>query len=112
MTIILSSEFGIILDENYKLIGESRKDIAVLDLSPLTRKVDEISLLANELIKSLDPSTAPIMSRPRREGIHRIAGTLNNLIIGFTIGALIFTLSIFLFIAKTNPSLIQNLFGG
>lgn len=112
MAILISPEFEIILDENYKLVGEARKDVAILDLTSLTRKVDEISSLSNELIKSLDPSTAPMLSRPRREGVYRTAGLFNNIVIGFVIGALLFTLGIIVFIAKTNPSLIQTLFGG
>ena len=112
MTIIISTEFEIILDEDYKIIGEARKDIAVLDLAPITKKINEINMLSNELIKSLDPNTAPIKSRPRREGVYRTAGILTNTVIGFILGALIFSLSVLVFISKTDPSIIQALFGG
>ncbi len=112
MTILISPEFEIILDENYKLIGEARKDIAILDLTPLTKRVEEISILADELVKSLDPNTSPLLSRSRREGVYSTAGILNNIVIGFVIGALVFSLGVTIFIANTNPSLFQMLFGG
>ena len=112
MTIIISTEFEIILDENYKIIGEARKDITTLDLTPITKKVKEITMLSNELIKSLDPNTVPVKSRPGREGVYKTAGILTNTAIGFILGALIFSLAALVFISKTDPSIIQALFGG
>jgi len=113
MTIQISPKFRIILDENYKLVGEAREDVAILDIESLEEKVNEVELLAKELLSSLNPDTAPLISsRSRREGIYKTAGILSNTVLGFTIGCLIFTLIMLLYIMKSNPELLSTLFGG
>ena len=113
MAIQISPKFGIILDENYKLVGKAREDVAILDIGPLEEKVEEVELLAKELLSSLNPDTSPLISsRSRREGIYKTAGILSNTVLGFTIGCLIFTLIMLLYIMKSSPELLRILFGG
>jgi tetrahydromethanopterin S-methyltransferase subunit B len=112
-TIQISPEYGIILDEDYKLVGEAREDVAIIDIGPLEEKVEEVELLAEELLSSLNPDTAPLIaSKKRREGIYKTAGILGNTVLGFTIGCLIFTLLMLLYVMSQSPELLKSIFGG
>jgi len=113
VTIIISPGQRIILDENYKLIGEARKDVALLNIEPLEKAVEEVELLSEEILSSLNPQTAPLISsRSRREGIYVTAGILSNMVLGFVIGCLIFTVIVLLFAMKQSPELLRRIFGG
>lgn len=97
MTIVISSRMNIILDEDYRLIGEARTDVAYLNLEPLAKAVNELDLLSRELLASLDPKSSPLIStRPGRGGLYRYAGLLSNIALGFLIGSLVFSLIIIL----------------
>jgi tetrahydromethanopterin S-methyltransferase subunit B len=97
VAILISSSMNVVLDEDYRLIGEARSDAAYLNLSPLSKIVDELDLLSRELLLSLDPKSPPIISsRPGRGGLYRSAGLLSNIALGFLIGSLIFSLIILL----------------
>jgi|YelNatPaOPRAMG01_1025707.scaffolds.fasta_scaffold115089_2 tetrahydromethanopterin S-methyltransferase subunit B len=99
MAILISSRMNVVLDEDYRLVGEARSDVAYLNLSPLSKIVDELDLLSRELLLSLDPKSSPLISsRPGRGGLYRNAGLLSNIALGFLIGSLIFSL-IILFIS-------------
>ncbi|MGP3666918.1 MAG: tetrahydromethanopterin S-methyltransferase subunit MtrB [Candidatus Bathyarchaeota archaeon] len=113
MPAIISQDYNIILDENYMLIGEARRDIAILDIEPLTRKVEELDLLSLELLSSLDPSTQPLISsRPRRSEVYKMAGRLTNVVIGFVIGNVVFALFMLTYLALTKPEIFKIIFGG
>lgn len=102
-TIIISPELDVILDAENKVVGEARTDIAILDISPLEKKIAELELLADELINSLNPKTAPLISsRPRREGLYLKAGFLSNMVLGFLIGLAIFSLGAITYLALTG----------
>lgn len=97
MTIIISSRVNVVLDEDYKLIGEARPDVAYLNLEPLAKAVNELDLLSKELLISLDPKSSPLIStRPGRSGLYRNAGLLSNIALGFLIGSLVFSLIVLL----------------
>lgn len=99
MTVLISSRMNIVLDEDYKLIGESRSDVAYLNLSSLSKIIDELDLLSRELLLSLNPKSSPLISsRPGRNGLYRNIGLLSNIALGFLIGSLVFSL-IILFIS-------------
>ncbi|MDH5816223.1 MAG: tetrahydromethanopterin S-methyltransferase subunit B [Candidatus Nezhaarchaeota archaeon] len=106
-TIIISPEFDVILDAENKIIGEARKDVALLDVSVIEKKIAELELLADELVNSLNPKTAPLISaRPRREGLYLKAGFLSNMVMGFLIGLATFSLGIFTYFALTGQTTI------
>ncbi|MCS7139230.1 MAG: tetrahydromethanopterin S-methyltransferase subunit B [Candidatus Nezhaarchaeota archaeon] len=109
-TIIISPDLDVILDAENKIVGEARTDVAILDLSPIERKIVELELLADELVNSLNPKTQPLISsRPRREGLYLKAGFLSNMVIGFLIGLLAFGMGLIAYIALTEPTLISKL---
>ena len=111
--ILISPSENIILDENYFLIGESRRDISVLDLAPIEKRIDQLELLSMELLSALDPSTQPLISsRPRRSGIYKTAGFLSNLALGFILGCAAFTLAILIYLAWSSPETLSLLVGG
>ncbi len=113
MAILISPKYRIILDEEFKLIGEARKDVAILDLEPLKKKVEDVELLAEELISSLNPETAPLIaSRNRREGVYKSAGILGNMVIGFLAGCLLFSLIMLFYVALHRPEILISIFGG
>ncbi|TDA36055.1 tetrahydromethanopterin S-methyltransferase subunit B [Candidatus Nezhaarchaeota archaeon WYZ-LMO8] len=102
-TIIISPELNVILDAENKIVGEARTDVAILDVSVLEKKIAELELLADELVNSLNPKTAPLIStRPRREGLYLKAGFLSNMVMGFLIGLAIFSLSVVTYFALTG----------
>ncbi|MEM0217407.1 MAG: tetrahydromethanopterin S-methyltransferase subunit B [Candidatus Nezhaarchaeales archaeon] len=102
-TIIISPELNVILDAENKIVGEARTDVAILDVSVLEKKIAELELLADELVNSLNPRTAPLIStRARREGLYIKAGFLSNMVMGFLIGLAIFSLSIVTYFALTG----------
>lgn len=102
-TIIISPELDVILDAENKVVGEARADVAVLDVSPLEKKIAELELLADELVNSLNPKTAPLIStRPRREGLYIKAGFLSNMVIGFLIGLVAFSLGVVAYLTLTG----------
>lgn len=104
-TIIISPELDVILDAENKVIGEARTDVAVLDVSPLEKKIAELELLADELVNSLNPKTAPLISsRPRREGLYFKAGFLSNMVVGFLVGLAIFSLSVITYFALIDQA--------
>lgn len=106
-TIIISPELDVILDAENKVVGEARTDVAVLDVSPLEKKIAELELIADELVNSLNPKTAPLISsRPRREGLYLKAGFLSNMVIGFLIGLAVFSLGIMVYLALTGQATI------
>ena len=99
MTVLISSRMNIVLDEDYKLIGEARSDVAYLNLYPLSKIIDELDLLSRELLLSLNPKSPPLISsRPGRNGLYRNIGLLSNVALGFLIGSIVFSL-IILFIS-------------
>ncbi|RLF11903.1 MAG: tetrahydromethanopterin S-methyltransferase subunit B [Thermoprotei archaeon] len=109
-TIIISPDLDIILDAENKVIGEARSDVAILDITPLEKKVAELELLAEELVNSLNPKTSPLISsRPRREGLYFKAGFLSNMVLGFIIGLALFSLGIIVYIVFTQPELLSSL---
>ena len=109
-TIIISPDLDIILDAENKIIGEARSDIAILDVTPLEKKIAELDLLAEELVSSLNPKTSPLIaSRPGREGLYLKAGFLSNMVLGFLIGLLLFSLGVVAYMALTEPTLISKL---
>lgn len=102
-TIIISPVLNVILDAENKIVGEARTDVAILDVSVLEKKIAELELLADELVNSLNPKTAPLIStRPRREGLYLKAGFLSNMVMGFLIGLAIFSLSVVTYFALTG----------
>ena len=98
MTILISRELNVVLDEDFKLVGEARVDVAQLNLEPVIKAVEELDLLSRELLSSLEPRSAPLISsRPRREGVYRLSGIMSNVALGFLIGSLAFSAITFAF---------------
>ena len=96
MTILISRDLNVVLDEDFKLVGEARVDVAQLNLEPVIKAVEELDLLSRELLASLEPRTAPLISsRPRREGVYRLSGVMSNVALGFLIGSLAFSAILF-----------------
>jgi tetrahydromethanopterin S-methyltransferase subunit B len=109
-TIIISPDLDVILDAENKVVGEARSDVAVLNIEPLQKKVAELEVLADELVSSLNPKTAPLISsRPRREGVYLRAGFLTNMVIGFLIGLALFGLGALAYLAFKEPSVIKTI---
>lgn len=52
--IVISKDLGVILDEDYKLVGEARTDVAEIDAEPITKAIDELELLSRDLLRLLD----------------------------------------------------------
>ncbi|MEM2058411.1 MAG: tetrahydromethanopterin S-methyltransferase subunit B [Thermoproteota archaeon] len=109
-TIIISPDLDIILDAESKIVGEARSDVAVLDTTPLEKKIAELELLADELVNSLNPKSSPLISsRAGREGLYLKAGFLSNMVIGFLVGLAIFSIGVVAYLAFSSPELIQKL---
>jgi len=110
MSIIISPDLDVILDAENKVVGEARSDVAVLDITPLQKKIAELEILADELVNSLSPKTAPLISsRPRREGLYLKAGFLTNMVIGFLAGLALFGLGVLTYIAFSQPDLMKTI---
>jgi tetrahydromethanopterin S-methyltransferase subunit B len=112
MAAVISKEYDIILDTATRRIGTSRTDIVSLNIEPLSRNIRRLESLADELLASLNPSSQPLFSRPSRAGVYRTAGYLTNIVIGFLLGCLTFTLIILAYLSATNPTALKALLGG
>ena len=113
MSALISPEYGIVLDTEYKIVGEAKVDVALVNIGPLIKKVEYVELLAKELLTSLDPTTAPLIStRPRRECVLKYGGLYGNMVLGFVIGCFVFAIAVLFYVAESNPTLFKTLFGG
>ena len=88
--IVISPDFDIILDAENKVVGEARSDVAVLDITPLEKKVSELEALVDELANLLKPKGALAVGSIRRydRGERMRLGVLflKHMAIGFLIG--------------------------
>jgi tetrahydromethanopterin S-methyltransferase subunit B len=93
-TIIISPDFDIILDAENKVVGEARRDIAILDITPLEKKISELEALVDELVNLLSSKGATALkSRYRGERARLRKLFLKYMAIGFLIGLALFSLS-------------------
>lgn len=83
-------EMNLTIDPATGVIGTSLgKDMIILSMDEINHEVDNLEIVADELINSLDPKTSPLGSYPGREGVYETAGMLTNMTYGFIIGLLI-----------------------
>ncbi len=85
-TIIISPDFDVILDAENKVVGEARSDIAVLDITPLKKKISELEVLVDELASLLGSKAAPVADKRRRKRPRLVALFFTQMAIGFLIG--------------------------
>ncbi|MEM4575944.1 MAG: tetrahydromethanopterin S-methyltransferase subunit B [Candidatus Nezhaarchaeales archaeon] len=94
-TIIISPEFDIILDPENMVIGEARSDLALLDVTPIDKKIGELNDIIDVLFWSFDPkvstSTTP---RSGKRGLPLKVYYLPDMILGFLVGLALFSLII------------------
>jgi len=97
--IVISPDFDIILDAENKVVGEARSDVAVLDITPLEKKVSELEALVDELVNLLKPKGALVAGSIRRydrydrgESMRLGVLFLKHMAIGSLIGLALFCL--------------------
>jgi tetrahydromethanopterin S-methyltransferase subunit B len=95
MYAIIDQDLKIALDPYAGTIAEMDEANVVSNLAVLGDRIDKLEVLSNDLMNSLDPTTAPFLSYPNREGIYMNLGRVTNFFYGMTAGLLITALLLF-----------------
>ncbi len=107
--IIISPDFDVILDAENKMVGEARSDVAVLDITPLEKKISELEALINELADLLDSEKAMAPRSGRRgERLRLRALFLKYMAIGFLIGLVLFCLCMLMYHAPSFFGIVES----
>jgi tetrahydromethanopterin S-methyltransferase subunit B len=96
MYAIIDEEVPVAIDPYSGKVAEMDPGKVAVNLAAVVDKIDRLEDIANDLFKSLDPMTAPLVSYPGREGIYLNLGRITNFVYGFMAGLLI---AIFLLLA-------------
>lgn len=94
MYAIIDEEVPVAIDPYSGTVAEMDPGKIAVNLAAVVDKIDRLEDIANDLFKSLDPMTTPLVSYPNREGIYVNLGRLTNFVYGFMAGLLIVALII------------------
>jgi tetrahydromethanopterin S-methyltransferase subunit B len=93
MYVLVDLEEKVAIDPTTGIAGEMDEHRIAANLSLMIDRMDKLDTIADDLLKSLDPRTAPMISYPNREGIYMNLGRVTNfaygMIAGFLVAALI-----------------------
>ncbi len=89
MYAIIDEEVPVAIDPYSGTVAEMDPGKVAVNLAAVVDKIDRLEDIANDLFKSLDPMTTPLVSYPNREGIYVNLGRLTNFVYGFMAGLLI-----------------------
>ncbi len=89
MYAIIDEEVPVAIDPYSGTVAEMDPGKVTVNLAAVVDKIDRLEDIANDLFKSLDPMTTPLVSYPNREGIYVNLGRLTNFVYGFMAGLLI-----------------------
>ncbi|KCZ72429.1 tetrahydromethanopterin S-methyltransferase, subunit B [Candidatus Methanoperedens nitroreducens] len=89
MYAIIDEDVPAAIDPYSGTVAEMASEKVAVNLAPVMDKIDRLEDIANDLFRSLDPMTAPLVSYPNREGIYLNLGRFTNFIYGFMAGLLI-----------------------
>ncbi len=89
MYAIIDEEVPVAIDPYSGTVAEMDPGKIAVNLAAVVDKIDRLDDIANDLFKSLDPMTAPLISYPNREGIFLNLGRVTNFVYGFMAGLLI-----------------------
>ncbi len=94
MYAIIDEEVPVAIDPYSGIVAEMDPEKVAVNLAAVVDKLDRLEDIANDLFKSLDPMTTPLVSYPGREGIYLNLGRITNFVYGFMTGLLIAALII------------------
>lgn len=94
MYAIIDEEVPVAIDPYSGIVAEMDTGKVAVNLAAVVDKLDRLEDIANDLFKSLDPMTTPLVSYPGREGIYLNLGRITNFVYGFMTGLLIAALII------------------
>lgn len=89
MYVLIDLEEKIALDPTLGIAGEMDEHRIAANLSLMIDRIDKLDTIADDLLKSLDPRTAPMISYPNREGIYMNFGRVANLAYGMIAGLIV-----------------------
>jgi len=85
MYAIIDEEVPTAIDPYTGVVAEMDADRIAVNLATVLDRIDRLEDIANNLMRSLDPMTLPLVSYPR-EGIYLNLGRVTNFVYGFMAG--------------------------
>lgn len=86
--IVVNEEYGVVIDPDTLMAGESRPGFYKVNLSPIEEQIGILETAVDDLFNCLDPTSVFSMSQPHREGALSRAGFITMFMLGLTFGTL------------------------
>lgn len=95
MYVIIDLDEMVAIDPYNGIIACMDETDVLANLAVVSDRIDALEVVADDLKRSLDPSTTPLFSYPNRENIFMNLGKITNLVYGIILGLLISAIALY-----------------